>query len=333
MNWIRKHFKQIIYVSFLFPIILVAFVSISHVTTWYGLANPLSWAVYLSVAVEVAALSSLAAIVAKMGKRVYIPFGIVTLIQLIGNIFFSYQFIDINAQVFRDWVELSSPIMSYLGVEPTDFIGHKRILSFLTGGLLPIISLTFLGLLVKFEEDDWDINKENITGETLREIDETTLLEDEETSTENTINASDIIGEVSKIRLDDDDLNKLDAYVTKMKPLSSKDDIPTEISTNLETPETENKFYMETIDGDLVVSEEDAEKYMQQITSPTPGETPPATPSPTPSETPSPTPSVTPSPTVKKTNIISYIDDDGVGEEKGIEGVEGKNEDEIKKKY
>jgi len=154
MNWFQKNFKTIIYISFLVPILTVAFVSISHVTTWYGLSNPLSWAIYLSVGIEIAALSALAAISAQMGKKVYFPFGIVTLIQFIGNIFFAYQYIDINSQSFKDWVDLVDPIVSYLGVESGDPIGHKRFLALFAGGMLPIISLSFLHMLVKFEEEE-----------------------------------------------------------------------------------------------------------------------------------------------------------------------------------
>jgi hypothetical protein len=132
----------------------VAVVSISHVTKWYGLSNPVSWAIYLSVGIEIAALSALAAISAKMGKKVYFPFGIVTLIQFIGNIFFAYQYIDINAQGFKDWVDMVDPIVSYLGVESGDPVGHKRFLALFSGGMLPIISLSFLHMLVKFEEEE-----------------------------------------------------------------------------------------------------------------------------------------------------------------------------------
>jgi hypothetical protein len=154
MNWFQRNFKTIIYISFLVPILTVAFVSISHVTKWYGLSNPLSWAIYLSVGVEIAALSALAAISAKMGKKVYFPFGIVTLIQFIGNIFFAYQYIDVNSVSFKDWMDLVDPFVSYLGVESGDPIGHKRFLSLFAGGMLPIISLSFLHMLVKFEEED-----------------------------------------------------------------------------------------------------------------------------------------------------------------------------------
>jgi hypothetical protein len=154
MNWVQRNFKAIIYISFLVPILTVAFVSISHVTSWYGLSNPVSWSIYLSVGIEIAALSALAAISAQMGSKVYFPFGIVTLIQFIGNIFFAYQYIDINSQAFKDWVDLVDPLVSYLGVESGDYVGHKRFLSLFAGGMLPIISLSFLHMLVKFEEDE-----------------------------------------------------------------------------------------------------------------------------------------------------------------------------------
>ena len=154
MNWIQKNFKKIIYIAFLVPILTVAGVSISHVTSWYGLSNPFSWAIYLSVGIEIAALSALAAISAQMGKKVYFPFGIVTLIQFIGNIFFAYQYINVDSQAFKDWIDLVDPIVSYLGVESGDPIGHKRFLALFAGGMLPLISLSFLHMLVKFEEDE-----------------------------------------------------------------------------------------------------------------------------------------------------------------------------------
>lgn len=154
MTWIEKNLKKVIYVAFLVPILLVALVSISHVTKWYGISNPTSWAVYLSIAVEIAALSTLAAIAARMGKKVYFPFAIVTLIQFIGNVFFAYQYIDIASQSFKDWVDMVDPLVQYLGVESGDFVGHKRFLAFFAGGMLPIISLSFLHMLVKFEEEE-----------------------------------------------------------------------------------------------------------------------------------------------------------------------------------
>lgn len=153
-NWVNRNYRLLINIAFLIPIIIVAFVSISHVTVWYDISNPVSWATYLSVGIEIAALSALAAISAGMGKKVYFPFIIVTLIQFIGNIFFSYQFIDINGKLFRDWVDLVSPLISLMGIESGDLVAHKRFLALFSGGLLPLISLSFLHMIVKFTEED-----------------------------------------------------------------------------------------------------------------------------------------------------------------------------------
>jgi len=172
MNWFQRNFKTIIYCAFLVPILTVAIVSISHVTKWYGISNPVSWAVYLSIGIEIAALSALAAISAQMGKKVYFPFAIVTLIQFIGNIFFAYQYIDINSVSFKDWVDMVDPLVSFLGVESGNIIGHKRFLALFAGGMLPLISLSFLHMLVKFEEEEKKKTKEIKPSEVDVDIDE-----------------------------------------------------------------------------------------------------------------------------------------------------------------
>jgi len=159
-DWIQKNLTKIIATSFVIPILLVAFVSISHVTTFYELANPISWAIYLSVAIEIAALGALAGITANMGRFIYVPFGIVTFIQLLGNVFFSYTYIDETSQMFKDWVEMVAPLFENMGVDADDYLGHKRILSFMAGGLLPLISLTFAHMLVRFSEQTKNENKE-----------------------------------------------------------------------------------------------------------------------------------------------------------------------------
>jgi hypothetical protein len=200
-NWINKNYKTIIIAAFLVPIITVAVVSISHVTMWYGLSNPFTWAIYLSIGIEIAALSALAAISANMGSKVYFPFSIVTIIQFIGNIFFAYTFIDVNSQTFKDWVDLVSPLVSYMGVEPTDFVGHKRFLAFFAGGMLPVISLSFLHMLVKFSEED---RKNKVVDEPKEEP----KVEPKEEPVK--MDASDIVSEVSRIRLSEDDIKTLE---------------------------------------------------------------------------------------------------------------------------
>jgi hypothetical protein len=136
---------------FLVPILLVAGISISHVVAWYDIANPMSWAIYLSIAIEVGAMTALVAATNKIKGGVWFMFGLITLIQMIGNIFFSYKEIDNNGDLFKSWVELTGPIWEMIGSDPSDIPAMKRWLAFLEGGLLPIISLTSLHFFVKYE--------------------------------------------------------------------------------------------------------------------------------------------------------------------------------------
>ena len=198
-HWINKNYKTLIIAAFLVPIITVAIVSISHVTKWYGISNPVSWAVYLSIGIEIAALSALAAISADMGKKVYFPFAIVTLVQFIGNIFFAYSFIDINSQSFKDWVDLVAPLLEFMGVEPTDFVGHKRFLALFSGGMLPIISLSFLHMLVKFTEED-----------RLKE----SISETADEKIQNNVVNADSVDEALRLKLTERDLEILERYLS-----------------------------------------------------------------------------------------------------------------------
>jgi len=144
------------------PIILVAFISISHVISWYDLSNPFGWAIYLSVAVEIAAMVSLAAATSKIKGGVWFVFGVVTLIQFIGNIFFSYKEINPNSPEFKQWIELVGPLFENFGTQTTDYIGHKRWLALLSGGLLPIISLTSLHFFVKYDKSKSVVEEQEI---------------------------------------------------------------------------------------------------------------------------------------------------------------------------
>jgi hypothetical protein len=160
-QWIKLNPNR---AMFLVPILLVAGISISHVVSWYNLANPINWAIYLSIAIEIGAMTALIAATNKIKGGVWFMFGLVTFIQMIGNIFFSYKEIDETGELFKSWVELTSPVWEAFGTDITDVISLKRWLAFLEGGLLPIISLTSLHFFIKYDD-----NKSNKIEDTTNE--------------------------------------------------------------------------------------------------------------------------------------------------------------------
>jgi len=167
------------------PIILVSIISISHVTIWYNLSNPLSWALYLSVAIEIAAMVAVMAASLKMKGGAWWIFIIVSFIQFIGNIFYSYNEINVNSPEFKSWVELVSPIFDIVGLDSSDVLSHKRWLTLLEGGLLPIISLTCLHFFIKYSGVDEsnpipEVIEETIVNEDKEEFYVVENTEDEE---------------------------------------------------------------------------------------------------------------------------------------------------------
>ena len=162
-NWIKNNPIRTL---FLIPIILVAAISISHVVTWYSIANPINWAIYLSIAIEVGAMTALVAATNKVKGGVWFMFGLVTFIQMVGNIYFSFKEIDTSGELWLSWIELTTPVWEMVGTELTDTLALKRWLAFLEGGLLPIISLTSLHFFVRYDRNqNEEIDKEKIIKE------------------------------------------------------------------------------------------------------------------------------------------------------------------------
>lgn len=178
-SWINRNKESLIRAAFLVPILSVAAISISHVVSWYDLANPISWAIYLSIAVEIAAMSAIAASSVRVkGFSVWFVFIIVTLIQFIGNIYFSYTEIDVTSKNFKDWSELTLPLFDSFS-DTSDMVAQRRLLALLEGGLLPLISLTCLHFFIKYGDKNSDSQtiiesikeiKEEIPSEIVEEV-------------------------------------------------------------------------------------------------------------------------------------------------------------------
>jgi hypothetical protein len=163
LKWIKNINKEkVIRNSFLLPILLVVAISISHVVSWYDMGNPMAWAIYLSVAIEIFALASIAAASINASRvTIWFLFGVVTFIQIIGNVFFSFNYIDVDGELFASWIDLVGPLFM-----DWDSMDHRRFLAAVQGGSLPIMSLTALHFYLKFndkkikeQENNQDIEK------------------------------------------------------------------------------------------------------------------------------------------------------------------------------
>ena len=194
-KWIKNNPNR---AMFLLPILLVAGISISHVVSWYDMANPINWAIYLSIAIEVGAITALVAATNRIKGGIWFMFGIVTFIQMIGNIFYSFKEIDETGELFKSWIELTGPVWELMGTETTDLVGIKRWLAFLEGGLLPIISLTSLHFFVKYEKPEELVNhRVNDTEESMsKDLTKSTDIVDEQDELEPKNSVEDILKDI-----------------------------------------------------------------------------------------------------------------------------------------
>jgi hypothetical protein len=224
-QWIKDNPNR---AMFLVPILLVAGISISHVVSWYDIANPINWAIYLSIAIEVAAMTALVAATNKIKGGVWFMFILVTIIQMIGNIFFSFKEIDENGELFKSWMELTSPLWEILGSDPTDISSQKRWLAFLEGGLLPIISLTSLHFFTKYDKNQSDNKEEVKESPVITEPDKDLTDEEYEQVLQDFIKKQKEQEQKLKYTPKEEDFKKLDDFLSQMGYGGSKKTEPIE---------------------------------------------------------------------------------------------------------
>jgi hypothetical protein len=145
--------------------LMVSVISTIHVIDFFKLSNPTWLAVSLAIAFEIGAAASLASLVAmeKMNKSlVWMLFFLLTFMQAMGNTYYAY----VNIENFSSWSEL-------FGLIEEEVIYQKRILSVVSGAILPIVALGFIKSLVDYikpepeNSDAPEKYQEDVIGEEL----------------------------------------------------------------------------------------------------------------------------------------------------------------------
>ena len=122
--------------------LLVSIISTIHVIEFFKLSNPYWLAVSLAIGFELGAAASLASLIIldKMNKTlVWMLFGTITLMQMQGNMYYAF----VHMENFQGWSEL-------FGLIEEDVVYQKRVLSAVSGAILPLVALGFIKSLVDY---------------------------------------------------------------------------------------------------------------------------------------------------------------------------------------
>jgi hypothetical protein len=144
----NKLTKNFIIGTFVTLYVMVSIISTIHVIDFFRLSNPEWLAITLAIAFEIGAAASLASIIAlkKMNKGiVWGLFFTLTAMQAMGNAYFAY----VHLVDYQAWIEL-------FGLVDSELIEQKRILSIVSGAILPLVALGFIKSLVDYIKPDVD---------------------------------------------------------------------------------------------------------------------------------------------------------------------------------
>ena len=253
----NKLVHRFIIATFVSLYLLVSIISTIHVIEFFKLSNPQWLAVSLAIAFELGAAASLASLVIldRMNKTlVWMLFGTITLMQMQGNMYYAF----VHMEDFQGWSEL-------FGLIEEDLVYQKRVLSAVSGAILPLVALGFIKSLVdyikpeaqaetaveevaKTEETPIETKKEIYTPEDLEEMEEwgVTLMDG--------LEDKPVVEETEER----DEDHELDLALNEMVEDLQEEEVPqTEELTNEETPQVVSGYYGDIlIDGNGFQAEE-----------------------------------------------------------------------------
>jgi len=253
----NKLVHRSIIATFVSLYLLVSIISTIHVVEFFRLSNPQWLAISLAIAFELGAAASLASLVIldKMNRTlVWMLFGTITLMQMQGNMYYAF----VHMEDFQGWSEL-------FGLIEEDVVYQKRVLSAVSGAILPLVALGFIKSLVdyikpesqvetaveevaKIEETPIETKEEIYTSEDLEEMEEwgVTLMDG--------LEGKPVVEETEER----DEDHELDLALNEMVEDLQEEEVPqTEEPTNEETPQVVSGYYGDiVIDGNGIQAEE-----------------------------------------------------------------------------
>ena len=163
--------KKVLIILFAILYLSVAFVSTWHAVAFFGLSNPMFLGIILALAFEIGQAAVLFTLLMGDNQKKPLPWilmSILTLVQVLGNVYSSYFFMVSNN---ADKIQYFTKSVLFFVQSPNPDYNYVMI-SYITGAILPIVSLCLTAMVVNILKQD---KKDKMVFESKNEIKEKEL--------------------------------------------------------------------------------------------------------------------------------------------------------------
>lgn len=138
--------KKALTILFSILYLAVGFVSVYHSISFFSISNDKWLAIILACAFEIGQAAVLFSLLTNPNKKImpWILMGVLTLVQVFGNIFSSYQWMMLNS---TEEIKYFTDSVLFFLQDPDPKVNQVMI-SYITGAILPIVALCMTSMIV-----------------------------------------------------------------------------------------------------------------------------------------------------------------------------------------
>lgn len=178
--------KKILTILFSLLYLAVGFVSVYHAISFFSISNSHWLAIILALAFEIGQAAVLFSLLVNKSKKTmpWILMGVLTLVQVLGNVYSSYQFAALNSP---DEIKYFTDSVLFFVQDPDPQVNQVMI-SYITGAILPIVALCMTSMIVDVSGVDRneEIDNQGVKNDRIEEI-SNEVLENEKPEEKNQI--------------------------------------------------------------------------------------------------------------------------------------------------
>ena len=177
--------KGILVILFSILYLSIGTVSVYHAIAFFSISNNSWLAVVLALAFEIGQAAVLFSLLVNKSKKTmpWILMGVLTLVQVLGNVYSSYQYAAIYSP---DEIKYFTDSVLFFIQDPDPKVNQVMI-SYITGAILPIVALCMTSMIVDVSGVDKEEVVEKITEDPAETITQKPQLEPEKKVEKNTV--------------------------------------------------------------------------------------------------------------------------------------------------